>query len=129
MCFAELARQRLVAGASIEALDLIGEVRGLLGNNYLLDCLEARALAALRRWPAALEIFERLSAIDADTLVGEFAYDRNIFGAGALAEAGLSLFRAKRYADSAAWYRRAMGLAPERLDLRAKWQLAMARAR
>lgn len=126
LCFTELARQRLVAGASGEALDLIGETRSLLGNNLLLDCLEARALAALHRWHEALEIFERLAAIDADTLVGEFAYDRNILGAGALAEAGLSLFRAERYGESASWYGRAHALAPECLEFRAKWQLALA---
>lgn len=128
MCFVELARQRLVAGACIEALDLIGEVRSLLGSNLLLDCLEARALAALHRWPEALEIFERLAGIDADTLVGEFAYDRNIFGAGALAEAALSLFRSGRYAESADWYGRAHALAPDRIEFRAKRQLAEARA-
>lgn len=129
LCFVELARQRLVSGASTEALDLIGEARALLGNNLLLDCLEARALAALGRWHEALGIFERLAGIDADTLVGEFAYDRDIFGAGALAEAGLSLFRSGRYAESAGWYSRAVALAPERPDLRVKWQLALARAR
>lgn len=128
LCFIELARQRLISGANLEALDLIGEARALLGNNLMLDCLEARALAALRRWREALEIFERLAGIDGDTLVGEFAYDRNIFGAGALAEAGLSLFRSGRFADSADWYRRAVAQAPERLDLRAKWQLSLARA-
>lgn len=129
LCFVELAKQRLVAGASGEALDLIGEARALLGNNLLLDCLEARALAGRGRWPEALGIFERLAGFDADTVVGEFAYDRDIFGAGALAEAGLSLFRSGRYAESAHWYGRAQALAPDRLDFRAKWRLALARAR
>lgn len=128
LCFAELAKQRLVEGRNVEVLELIGEVRTLQGNNYLLDCLEARALAALQRCDEALAIFETLARVDADALVGDFAYDRNIFGAGALAEAGLSLFRLERYTESAIWYDRARALEPENLEFRAKQQLASARS-
>jgi tetratricopeptide (TPR) repeat protein len=127
LCFVELAKHRLIEGRNCEALEVVGEVRARQGNNFLLDCLEARALAALQRCDEALAIFERLAGVDADALVDDFAYDRNIFGAGALAEAGLALFRLGRYSESATWYGRAQALSPGSLEISAKQQLALAR--
>lgn len=128
LCFVELAKHRLIEGRNREALEVIGESRALQGGNFLLDCLEARALAALQQCDEALALFEKLARIDADELVDDFAYDRNIFGAGALAEAGLALFRLGRYGESATLYGRAVALAPRNLEVRAKQQLALARS-
>ncbi|WP_296321792.1 glycosyltransferase family 2 protein [Reyranella sp.] len=128
MCFAELARQCGIDGRNGEALALIAEARTLQGDNYLLDCLEARSLAATGRCEEALAIFESLASIDADMLVDDFAYDRALFGAGALAEGGLCLFRLERYADSAHWFGRAVAREPGNLAFRARFQLARARA-
>lgn len=128
MCFAELARQCGIDGRNGEALALIAEARTLQGGNFLLDCLEARSLAAIGRWEEALAIFETLAGIDADTLIDDFAYDRALFGAGALAEGGLCLFRLERYVDSVQWFGRAVAREPGNLGFRARFQLATARA-
>lgn len=128
MCFAELARQCGIDGRNGEALALIAKARTLQGGNFLLDCLEARSLAATGRWEEALAIFERLANVDADTLVDDFAYDRALFGAGALAEGGLCLFRLERYGDAAHWFGRAVACEPDNLSFRSRFELAMARA-
>jgi len=128
LCFVELAKHRLIEGRNREALEVIGEARARQGDNFLLDCLEARALTALQRCDEAFALFEKLARIDADALVDNFAYDSSIFGAGALAEAGLALFRLGRYGESAAWYGRAQALSPGNLQIRAKQQLALARS-
>lgn len=128
LCFVELARRRLGAGRVDEVMELICEVRTFCAGNFQVDWLEARALAATRQYERAFEIFKRLGRVDADTLVGDFAYDKEIFGAGALAEIALCLFRRGRYAESGAWYRRAEALDPTNMALRIKRQLAVARA-
>ncbi len=128
MCFAELARLCGIEGRHGEALALIAEARTLQSGNFLLDCLEARSFAAMGRLEEALEIFERLAGIDADVLVGDFAYDRALFGAGALAEGGLCLFRLERYGDAAHWFGRAVACEPDNLSFRARFELARARA-
>lgn len=128
MCFAELARQCGIDGRNGEALALIAEARTLQGGSFLLDCLEARSLAATGGWEEALAIFERLANVDADTLVDDFAYDRALFGAGALAEGGLCLFRLERYGDAAHWFGRAVACEPDNLSFRSRFELAMARA-
>jgi tetratricopeptide (TPR) repeat protein len=122
LCFAELAKSRLLRGE--EAAALIGEARRMHPENLLVVWLEARQLVAGGRYAAAIPILERLGAIDPDGLVAEAAYDRRILGAGALAEAGYCAFQLGHYRESESWYRRAERRAPDRLEFRIKRQLA-----
>jgi glycosyltransferase involved in cell wall biosynthesis len=126
LCFIELAKLRMTRRE--EALALIREGRERRPDNLLLCWLEARALIAADRYEAALPLFERLAAIDSDSLVTDIAYDRRILGAEALAEAGHCAFLLGRYGDSAEWYGRAAARAPDRLEFRVKHQFAAQRA-
>ena len=72
-----------------------------------------------------MPLFERLAAIDAKALDGgRLAFDASIFGAEAHAALGLCTFRLGRFAESAAHYARAEGIAPGNLEFRAKRAVA-----
>jgi tetratricopeptide (TPR) repeat protein len=81
----------------------------------------------MKQYDQAVAIFEDLVRVDATTLIDDFSYDRRIFGAWALAEIGLCMFRSGRYAESEEGYRRAQALEPDNLEFRIKRQLAAAR--
>jgi len=126
LCFAELAKSRLLKGE--EAAALIAEAHRLNPENLLVLWLEARQLTAAGRYAEAIPIFERLGSVDPDELVTEAAYDRRILGASAFAEAGYYAFQLGHYRESEAWYRRAERHAPGCLEFRIKRQLAGIRA-
>ena len=126
LCFVELIRRRLDLGQ--DALALLHEAISLQPEDPFLHWLMAQALLAEGRYEAAVPIFERLAAIDPETLLTCFAYDRRFLGAGALAEAGQCAFRLGRWQESEAFFRRAEWRCPDSLEFRVKRQLAAARA-
>lgn len=126
LCFVELAKLHVSRGD--DTFPLVREGRERQPGNLLLCWLEARSLVAAHRYAEAIPLFERLAAIDSDTLLADVAYDRRILGADALAEAAHCAFLMGRYRDSEDRYRRAELSAPDRLEFRIKRQLAAMRA-
>ena len=126
LCFVELIRRRLDCGD--DAMALLHEAIALHPEDPFLHWLMSQALLAAGRYDDAVSIFERLAAIDPETLVTAFAYDRRVLGAGALAEAGQWAFRLGRWRDSEAFFRRAEWRCPDNLEFRVKRRLAEARA-
>jgi glycosyltransferase involved in cell wall biosynthesis len=126
LCYIELSK--LLFERRQDALPLIKRALELQPDNWLLLWLKAKALMACEKCVEAIEIFERLGSIDADTLIAPVSYDRRIFGAAALAEIAQYAFCMERYAESAEWFARAELMAPDSLELRVKRQLAHARA-
>jgi hypothetical protein len=126
LCFVEIAKLKALRGE--EVLALVREAQQLQPDNLLLHWIEARVLVAAGRYAQATPIFERLAAIEPDTLLAEVAYDRRILGTGALAEAGDCAFLLGRYQESEEWYRRAELRDPDCLEFRVKRQLAGNRA-
>jgi tetratricopeptide (TPR) repeat protein len=126
LCYVELSK--LLLSRQQNALPFIEKALALQPGNWLLQWLKAKAFMASERYVEAMHIFEKLAAIDADTLITPLSYGKRIFGASAIAEIGQCAFRMARYAESAEWYRRAELLAPDCLEFRVKRQLANARA-
>jgi hypothetical protein len=126
LCFVELAKLRALRGD--EPLALVREAQGLQPGNLILHWIEARVLVTAGRYAEAMPIFERLAAVEPDTLLAAVAYDRRILGAGALAEAGNCAFLLGRYRESEEWYRRAELRTPDSVEFRVKRQLAGYRA-
>jgi tetratricopeptide (TPR) repeat protein len=126
LCYVELSK--LLLSRQQDALPFIEKALALQPGNWLLQWLKAKAFMASERYVEAMHIFEKLAAIDADTLITPLSYGKRIFGASAIAEIGQCAFRMARYAESAEWYRRAELLAPDCLEFRVKRQLANARA-
>lgn len=126
LCFIELAKVRLAQGE--DPMPLLHEASAMHPENLMLQWLAARALIAARAYEDAIAIFERLGAINGETLLTDTAYDRRILGAGAFAEAGYWAFRTGRYRESEAWYRRAEMREPDRIEFRIKRELASRRS-
>ena len=120
---------RLLLDGKRDAQDVLDEGCRLFPDNHALTWLAARRLVELGRYAEAMPRFERLAAIDPETLdAGALAYDASIFGANAHAALGLCAFRLGRFAESAAHYRRAEALAPDNAAIRTKRMFAQARA-
>jgi tetratricopeptide (TPR) repeat protein len=101
----------------------------LFPENHSLTWLSARQRLESGQYAAAMPLFARLAAIDGDSLTdGSIAFDISIFGAQAEAALGLCAYRLGRLAESADHYARAMTLAPDDLEIRAKHAVIMARA-
>jgi tetratricopeptide (TPR) repeat protein len=128
LCFIELAKLRLSQSRPAEAMTFIRQAGEFHPGNLFVRWLEARALAAMKQYQAAIAIFEELLRVDASTLVDDLAYDGRIFGAASHAEIALCMFRSGRYAESEESYRRAQALEPANLEFRIKRQLAAARS-
>jgi glycosyltransferase involved in cell wall biosynthesis len=126
LCYIELSK--LLFAQQQDALPIVDRALALQSDNWLLLWLKAKVFMAGERYAEAIQIFEKLGAIDADALITPVSYDKRIFGAAAIAEIGQCAFRMGRYAESAEWYRRAELLAPDSLEFRVKRQLARARA-
>ncbi len=126
LCYIELSK--LLFTLQQDALPFIDRALAFQPDNWLLLWLKGKVFVASERYAAAIKIFERLGAIDADVLITPVSYDKRIFGAAAIAEIGQCAFRMGRYEESAEWYRRAEVLAPDSLEFRVKRQLASARA-
>lgn len=113
-----------------DAAALLEEGSRLFPENHSLTWLSARRSVEAGNHVAAMPLFERLAAIDADKLItGPIAFDASIFGAQAHAALGLCAFRLGRFAESAAHYARAEALAPDNLEIRAKRAVAENRAK
>jgi glycosyltransferase involved in cell wall biosynthesis len=125
LCYIELSK--LLFTLQQDALPIIDRALALQSDNWLLLWLKAKVFMAGERYAEAIQIFEKLGAIDADALITPVSYDKRIFGAAAIAEIGQCAFRMRRYEESAEWYRRAELLAPDSLEFRVKRQLAHAR--
>lgn len=125
LCFVELIRRRLDTGQ--DAMPLLDEALALQPDDPFLHWLMTQALMKAGRYDDALPIFERLAAIDPETLVTSFAYDRRVLGASALADAGQWAFRMGRWREAEAFFRRAEWRCPDNLEFRVKRQLASAR--
>jgi cytochrome c-type biogenesis protein CcmH/NrfG len=124
-CFVETIKLRWSRGQDVAGL--LDEAESIQPGNWLLLWLRAKTLAAAGRHEAAIALFERLAAVDADSLVDAVAYDARIFGAWACAEIGHSAFRLGQFARSESWYGRAEQLQPSNREFRVKRMLARAR--
>jgi len=125
LAYLDLAR--LLLDRKQEATGLLAEACARFPDNWALSWLRARDLVERGKHEAALPLFARLAAVDAEALCGLLAYDKSIFGANAHAAVGLCAFRLGRFEESAAHYARAEALAPDDLAIRRKRQLAQAR--
>lgn len=112
-----------------DARAVLQEARARFPDDFALAWLDAKSRLESGDAAGALPIFARLGAIDADSLCGDTAWDRSIFGANAWGAAGLCAFRLGRYDESAAHYARAEALAPDNAEFRAKRLFALTRAR
>lgn len=113
-----------------DATALLEEACRLFPDHHSLTWLRARRLVEAGSYAAAMPLFARLAAIDAnDIAAGPIAFDVSIFGAQAHAALGLCAYRLGRFAESAAHYARAEALAPDDLEIRAKRAVAAARVR
>ncbi len=126
LCYIEVIRLGLDHGEDMRGL--IDEAAAAYPDDLFLVWLRGQALMAAGAFTLAVAAFETLAAIDADSLVTHSAYDRRVFGADALAEAGTWAFRLGRWRESEAFFRRAEWRAPDMLEWRVKRQLAGARA-
>ena len=113
-----------------DAMALLVEACARFPQNHSLTWLHARQLVEAARYTEAMPLFARLAAIDAQALgPAMLAFDASIFGAQSHAALGLCAFRLERFDESAAHYARAVALAPNDLELRAKHAVASSRSR
>jgi tetratricopeptide (TPR) repeat protein len=125
--YSSLLRHELDGGSLTPAL--LDEAVARFPGNHLLAWLDGRALIAQERFQSAIDVFERLAAVDAETYFDEaIAYDTRIFGLWSLDALGLCCFRLGRFAESARYYALAEVAAPDAAEYRAKRRLAEARA-
>jgi tetratricopeptide (TPR) repeat protein len=91
--------------------------------------VEAIDRLSARRYVEALELLDRLLAVDLATLPEEgAAYDERIFNEFVHEARGACLFRLDRYAEAADAFAEASKLNPASLAYRAKWHAAQGRA-
>jgi len=124
-CFVETIKLRWSRGQDVAGL--LDEAESIQPGNWLLLWLRAKIFVAAGEHEAAIDLFERLAAVDADTLVDAVAYDSRIFGAWACAEIGHIAFQHGQFARSQSWYGRAERLQPSNPEFRVKRMLAHAR--
>lgn len=128
LAFTDLVRARRDRG--VDVTDLLGEARLRFPENKLLWWIEAAFHLSHERYGDALELLDRLLAVDLATLPAEgVSYDDRIFGEFTHEARGACLFRLGRYADAAAAYGEAARLNPGALSYRAKRDAAAGRAR
>jgi glycosyltransferase involved in cell wall biosynthesis len=127
LVFTDLVRLRRERGERFGAL--LAEARDRYPQNKLLWWIEATVLMSDRRYDEALELLDRLIAVDVADLPGEGpAYDARIFGAFAQEARGVCLFRLGRYGEAADAFAEALRGDPGNPRYRSKWTLAHARA-
>ena len=113
-----------------DVADLLAEGRRRYPQNKLLWWVEAAFHLSHARYDEALELLDRLLAVDVEGLPDEGAsYDERIFGEFAHEARGLCLFRLGRYAEAAEAYDEALRENPGHLAYRAKRDVAAGRAR
>jgi tetratricopeptide (TPR) repeat protein len=126
LLYGSLLRHELDRGETTPGL--LEEALARFPGNHLLAWLHGRKLVAEGRLDEALGIFERLAAIDGETLEDDaVAYDARIFGEWSLGALGLCCFRLERFAESAAYYARAEAAAADGAEYAAKRRLAETR--
>jgi tetratricopeptide (TPR) repeat protein len=127
LVFTDLVRLRRTRGE--DGAGLLAEARSRYPSNKLLWWVEAIERLSERRYTEALELLDRLLAVDLAALPAEgVAYDERIFNEFAHAARGACLFRLGRYAEAQDAYAEARRLNPASLAYRAKWRVAQGRA-
>jgi tetratricopeptide (TPR) repeat protein len=129
LVFIDLIRLRRRQGEDVS--ELLAEARTRYPTDKLLWWLEAANYLSDKRYPDALERFDRLLSVDLATLPheGGAAYDERIFGEFAYEGRGACLFHLGRYAEAAEAYAAASRIDPANLGYRVKGEAARARAR
>ncbi|MGI9658839.1 MAG: glycosyltransferase [Gaiellaceae bacterium] len=128
LVFGELVRLRRDLGK--DASGLLEEARSRYPGNYLLLFHEGRLRVDEARYAEALDVFDRLLAVDQTVLADEGpSYDQAIFGVLSHEARALCLMGLERYDEAAEAYASAEECAPDDPSLPVKQQLARARAR
>jgi len=129
LAFTDLVRLRHERGDDVA--ELLVEARRRYPTNKLLWWVEATVRLAQGRHEEALELVDRLLAVDVDSLPAAdgVSYDERIFGELAHDARGLCLFRLERYAEAADAYAHAAEANPSELRYRASRAVALGRAR
>ena len=127
LAFTDLVRARRAHGDDVT--DLLAEARALYPDNKLLWWVDASVRISAGRYTEALELLDRLMAIDVGTLPAKGpSYDERIFGEYTEEARGLCLFRLGRYDEAARAYGHAAELDPANQSYRAKHVAALGRA-
>jgi glycosyltransferase involved in cell wall biosynthesis len=120
---------RLRRARDEDVSDLLSEARRRYPDNKLLWWVEAAVAMSDGRYAEALELLDRLLAVDLAMLPNEgVAYDERIFGEFTHEARGTCLFRMERYAEAAEAYDHAALADPSNLTYRAKREVARGRA-
>ncbi len=128
LVFTDLVRMRRARGE--DAGPLLAEARRRYPTNKLLWWIESAVRISEQRYDEALELLDRLIAVDLASLPDEGpAYDARIFDEFAHEARGVCLFRLGRYADAADAYGRAVARDPANLGYSAKRAVALGRVR
>jgi glycosyltransferase involved in cell wall biosynthesis len=121
---------QLLHGRGEPVDELVREARRRFPRHLALEWMEAKIALERGEAAAAMPVFERLAAIDAETFHDpHIAYDKAIFTHLSEEALALALFRSGRFAAAAGHYRKAAETAPNRQELLVKATLAEARAR
>jgi tetratricopeptide (TPR) repeat protein len=127
LVFTDLVRLRDEQGEDVT--ELLAEARRRYPNNKFLWWIEAAHRIKQGRYADALELLDRLLAVDLAALPAEgVAYDARIFGEFAQQARGVCLFRLGRYREAADAYAAASRANPANLEYRAKYKVALGRA-
>jgi tetratricopeptide (TPR) repeat protein len=127
LVFTDLVRLRDEQGEDVT--ELLAEARGRYPHNKFLWWVQAAHHIKQSRYAEALELLDRLLAVDLATLPAEgVAYDARLFGEFAQQARGVCLFRLGRYREAADAYAEASRANPANVEYRSKYTLARGRA-
>jgi glycosyltransferase involved in cell wall biosynthesis len=128
LVFTDLVRLRHDRGDDVT--ELLAEARRRYPANKQLWWVEATVRLRHGRFGEALELLDRLLAVDVGSLAAAdgVSYDERIFGEVAHDARGLCLFRLGRYAEAAEAYARAAQANPAELRYRASRTVALGRS-
>jgi len=126
LCHCDLARLLIARGET--PLALIEEGLAIAPGNHTLRGLRATLLAGLGEYKTAAALFAELAAIDPETLLSEWSFDKRLFGAPAWAAAADCAFRAGDYSAAALYYAHAERSGGAALEYRVKRAAAEHRA-
>lgn len=109
--------------------DILDEAIRLFPDNLVLHWNRAKLAIEGGQEDAACPILERLAAIDPERFVDPLnSYEKSLFAHDAPEALALCHFRAGRFREAAAWYRRAARAAPDPRSCELKARLAEAKA-